>query len=66
MSVARLIIMDAGGARERVPVGRDNAPAESTIGLVKTELIKPRGTWRTCDHVEIAASGTSTGRTTAV
>ncbi|WP_446220646.1 IS3 family transposase [Micromonospora sp. IBHARD004] len=32
----------------------DNALAESTIGLFKTELIKPRGPWRTCDHVEIA------------
>ncbi len=32
----------------------DNALAESTIGLFKTELIKPRGPWRTCDQVEIA------------
>ncbi|MBM0240488.1 transposase, partial [Micromonospora sp. ATA32] len=32
----------------------DNALAESTIGLFKTELIKPHGTWRTCDQVEIA------------
>jgi putative transposase len=28
--------------------------AESTIGLFKTELIKPRGPWKTCDQVEIA------------
>jgi putative transposase len=32
----------------------DNALAESTIGLFKTELIKPRGPWRSCDQVEIA------------
>jgi putative transposase len=32
----------------------DNALAESTIGLYKTELIKNHGPWRDCDHVEIA------------
>ncbi len=32
----------------------DNALAESVIGLYKTELIKPRGPWRTCEQVEIA------------
>ena len=32
----------------------DNALAESVIGLFKTELIKPRGPWRTADQVEIA------------
>ena len=32
----------------------DNALAESMIGLYKTELIKPRGPWRTADQVEIA------------
>jgi putative transposase len=32
----------------------DNALAESTIGLFKTELIKPRGLWRTVEQVEIA------------
>jgi putative transposase len=32
----------------------DNALAESTIGLFKTELIEPRGPWRSCDQVEIA------------
>ncbi|MFF0231149.1 integrase core domain-containing protein [Micromonospora sp. NPDC005252] len=32
----------------------DNALAESTIGMLKTALIKPRRPWRTCDHVEIA------------
>jgi putative transposase len=34
----------------------DNALAESTIGLFKTELIKPRGPWQTCGQVEIAKS----------
>ena len=32
----------------------DNALAESVIGLYKTELIKPRGPWRTAGHVELA------------
>ncbi len=32
----------------------DNALAESINGLYKTELIKPRGPWRTLEHVEIA------------
>jgi len=32
----------------------DNALAESINGLYKTELIKPRGPWRTLGHVEIA------------
>jgi putative transposase len=32
----------------------DNALAESTIGLFKTELIRPRGPWRTVEQVEIA------------
>ena len=32
----------------------DNALAESTIGLYKTELICRRGPWRTLDDVEIA------------
>jgi putative transposase len=32
----------------------DNALAESVIGLYKTELIKPRGPWRTAKQVEIA------------
>jgi hypothetical protein len=33
----------------------DNAMAESTIGLFKTELNRRRGPWRTLDHVEIAS-----------
>jgi putative transposase len=32
----------------------DNALAESTIGLFKTELIRRGGPWRTLDDVEIA------------
>jgi putative transposase len=32
----------------------DNALAESTIGLYKTELIRRQGPWRGCDQVELA------------
>ena len=32
----------------------DNALAETVIGLYKTELIQPRGPWRTCEQVELA------------
>jgi putative transposase len=32
----------------------DNAAAESTIGLFKTELIRRRGPWRGLDDVELA------------
>lgn len=48
-----------GGAVRR-PVGRlgrnayDNALAETVIGLLKTELIKPGGPWRAVEQVEIA------------
>lgn len=34
----------------------DNALAETINGLYKTELIKPRGPWRTVEHVEIATA----------
>ncbi len=34
----------------------DNALTESTIGLSKTELIKPRGPWRTLAEVEPATA----------
>lgn len=34
----------------------DNALMESTIGLYKTELIKPRGPWRTLTDVELATA----------
>jgi putative transposase len=46
----------AGAAASVGSVGDalDNALAESVIGLFKTELIKPRGPWRTVEQVEIA------------
>ncbi len=34
----------------------DNALAETINGLFKTELIRPRGPWRTVDHVELATA----------
>jgi putative transposase len=34
----------------------DNALMESTIGLYKTELIKPRGPWRSLANVELATA----------
>ncbi|WP_420497446.1 integrase core domain-containing protein [Parafrankia sp. FMc2] len=34
----------------------DNALMESTIGLYKTELIKPRRPWRTLPEVELATA----------
>jgi putative transposase len=34
----------------------DNALMESTIGLYKTELIKPRGPWRSLAQVELATA----------
>ena len=34
----------------------DNALAETINGLYKTELIRPRGPWRTLDSVEIATA----------
>ncbi len=32
----------------------DNAMAETTIGLYKTELVWPQGPWRTMEHLELA------------
>ncbi|WP_326614420.1 IS3 family transposase [Streptomyces scopuliridis] len=34
----------------------DNALMESTIGLFKTEVIKPRRPWKTLSHVELATA----------
>ena len=34
----------------------DNALAEPTIGLYKTELIKPRGPWHTMKEVDVATA----------
>ncbi len=50
---------------QRVPMHR-SAPSrglrqcssQSSTGLLETELIKPRGPWRTCDQVEIATWST--------
>ena len=49
-------LADAGVSASVGTVGDayDNALAESMIGLFKTELIKPRGPWRTVEQVEIA------------
>jgi transposase InsO family protein len=49
-------VAEAGAAPSVGSVGDayDNALAETTIGLFKTELIKPRGPWRTVEQVEIA------------
>jgi putative transposase len=56
-SVAFTERLAAAGAQPSVgTVGDayDNALAESVIGLYKTELIKPRGPWRTAEQVELA------------
>jgi putative transposase len=49
-------LVDAGADPSIGSVGDayDNALAESTIGLYKTELINRRGPWRTIDQVELA------------
>jgi putative transposase len=49
-------LVDAGADPSIGSVGDayDNALAESTIGLYKTELIKPRGPWKSLDQVELA------------
>ncbi|MBP2329513.1 transposase InsO family protein [Kibdelosporangium banguiense] len=41
----------------------DNALAESTIGLYKTELIKPQGPWHNKNEVEIATAAWWSGTT---
>ncbi len=51
--------LDAAGiAASTGPVGdaHDNALMESTIGLFKTELIKPRRPWRTLSQIELATA----------
>ena len=49
-------LLDAGADPSvgSVGDGYDNALAETTIGLYKTELIKRRGPWKTIDQVELA------------
>ena len=51
--------LDEIGARPSIGTvadSYDNALAETINGLYKTELIKPRGPWRTLDAVEIATA----------
>jgi transposase InsO family protein len=50
----RLIAAGVGASVGSVGDAYDNALAESTIGLYKTELVRNLGPWRDCDHVEIA------------
>jgi len=50
----RLIDAGADPSIGSVGDGYDNALAESTIGLYKTELINRRGPWKTLDQVELA------------
>jgi putative transposase len=49
-------LIDAGADPSIGSVGDayDNALAETTIGLYKTELIRRRGPWKTIDQVELA------------
>ena len=51
-------LAEAGIAASVGSVGSsyDNALAETINGLYKTELVKPRGPWRTLDLVEIATA----------
>jgi putative transposase len=51
-------LLDAGIDASIGTVGDalDNALMESTIGLYKTELIKPRGPWRSLADVELATA----------
>jgi putative transposase len=50
----RLTAAGVSGSVGTVGDAYDNALAESVIGLFKTELIKPRGPWRTAGQVELA------------
>ena len=50
----RLVDAGADPSIGSVGDGYDNALAESTIGLYKTELINHRGPWKTLDQVELA------------
>jgi putative transposase len=49
----RLAAAGVSGSVGTVGDAYGNALAESVIGLFKTELIKPRGPWRTAEHVGI-------------
>ena len=50
----RLAAAGVSGSVGTVGDAYDNALAESVIGLFKTELIKPRGPWRSAEQVELA------------
>jgi putative transposase len=50
----RLIDAGADPSIGSVGDGYDNALAETTIGLYKTELINRRGPWKTIEQVELA------------
>ncbi len=47
-------LIDAGTDPSIGSVGYDNALAETTIGLYKTELINRHEPWRTLDQVGLA------------
>ena len=51
-------LLDAGIDASIGTVGDalDNALAESTIGLYKTELIKPQGPWHNLGEVDVATA----------
>lgn len=51
---SRLIDAGADASIGSIGDGYDNALAETTIGLYKTELINRRGPWKTIDQVELA------------
>jgi putative transposase len=50
----RLVPASADPSVESVGDAYDNALAETTTGLYKTELIKAQGPWRDLDQVEAA------------
>lgn len=59
LSVAHSERLDAAGIKPStgaVGSSYDNALAESVIGLYKTELVKPRGPWRSVDDLEVATA----------
>jgi putative transposase len=52
----RLAAVNIAASVGSVGSSYDNALAETINGLYKTELIKPRGPWRTLDLVELATA----------
>ena len=50
----RLVDAGADPSIGSIGDGYDNAVAESTIGLYKTELINQQGPWKTIEQVEFA------------